>query len=165
MFICMPKINFMVLFFLEILHFKKSCNLIGWQHFGPLPVMGLVVKYHFRLFPRNNDKIFQKIQKPYFGLLLPKSGHKWIFPEKVLSVSRYSNYLPSCQKSDNYWDISVKNVELSNCRTDELTDGRTDGRTDRQMNGDFIEPSVGRGSNKCEAFKSENGRQYSSARS
>ena len=162
MFICMPKINFMVLFFLEILHFKKSCNLIGWQHFGPLPVMGLVVKYHFRLFPRNNDKIFQKIQKTLFWAPFAQIWAQMNFPGKsALSVSRYSNYLPSCQKSDNYWDISVKNVELSNWRTD----GRTDGQTDRQTNGDFIEPSVGRGSNKCEAFKSENRRQYSSARS
>ena len=35
MFICMPKINFINHFFLEILYFKKSWNLIGWQHFGP----------------------------------------------------------------------------------------------------------------------------------
>ena len=28
-FICIPKINFIILFFLEILHFKKYCNLIG----------------------------------------------------------------------------------------------------------------------------------------
>ena len=35
MFICMQKINFIIHFFLTILHFKESCNLIGWQHFGP----------------------------------------------------------------------------------------------------------------------------------
>ena len=35
MFICMPKIYFIFLFFLEILHFQECCNLIGWQHFGP----------------------------------------------------------------------------------------------------------------------------------
>ena len=35
MFICKPKIDFIIHFFLEILHFKESCNLIGWQHFGP----------------------------------------------------------------------------------------------------------------------------------
>ena len=27
--------NFIIHFFLEILHFKESCNLIGWQHFDP----------------------------------------------------------------------------------------------------------------------------------
>ena len=35
MFICMPKIKFIIHFFLEILHFKESCSLIGWQHLGP----------------------------------------------------------------------------------------------------------------------------------
>ena len=35
MFICMQKINFIILFFLTILHFKESCSLIGRQHFGP----------------------------------------------------------------------------------------------------------------------------------
>ena len=29
------KKNFIIQFFFEILHFKESCNLIGWQHFGP----------------------------------------------------------------------------------------------------------------------------------
>ena len=32
---CMTKINFIVHFFLEILHFNESFNLIGQQHFGP----------------------------------------------------------------------------------------------------------------------------------
>ena len=35
MFICMQKINFMIQLFLAILHFKESCHLLGWQHFGP----------------------------------------------------------------------------------------------------------------------------------
>ena len=35
MFICMQKINFIIHFFLTILHFKEFCNLIGRQHFGP----------------------------------------------------------------------------------------------------------------------------------
>ena len=35
MFIWMPKINFIIHFCLEILHFKKSWNLTGWQRFGP----------------------------------------------------------------------------------------------------------------------------------
>ena len=34
-FICIPKINFIIHFFLEILHFKESWYLIGWQHSGP----------------------------------------------------------------------------------------------------------------------------------
>ena len=35
MFICMPKIYFIIHLVFEILHFKESCKLIGWQHFGP----------------------------------------------------------------------------------------------------------------------------------
>ena len=31
----MSKINFIIGFFLEILHFKESCNLIGQQYFDP----------------------------------------------------------------------------------------------------------------------------------
>ena len=36
MFICMPRINFIICFFLEILHFKESCNLIDQQYFGSM---------------------------------------------------------------------------------------------------------------------------------
>ena len=32
---CTPEINFIIHFFLGILHFKESCNLIGQQHFDP----------------------------------------------------------------------------------------------------------------------------------
>ena len=56
------------------------------------------------------------------------------FPGKrSLSVFKYSNYRPSCQKSEkNEWAIPEKNAEL--------VDGQTDIRTD---NGDFIGCSVG----------------------
>ena len=33
----MLKINFIIHYFLKTLHFKESCNLIGWQHFGTYP--------------------------------------------------------------------------------------------------------------------------------
>ena len=33
--ICMLKMNFIIHFFLGILHFKDSCNLIGQQYFDP----------------------------------------------------------------------------------------------------------------------------------
>ena len=35
MFIYVEKIKLFPRFFLEILHFKESCNLIGQEHFGP----------------------------------------------------------------------------------------------------------------------------------
>ena len=90
---------------------------------------------------------FEKTKKPYFGDILSpfcqnlgKNEFSW---EKGLSVFRYSNYLLSCLKYENYWAISEKNAEL----TDGQTDTRIDGQTD---NGDFIGPSVARGSNKSQ---------------
>ena len=35
MLICIPRINFIIHFFLEILHFKECCKLVGQQDFGP----------------------------------------------------------------------------------------------------------------------------------
>ena len=34
-FICMPKMNFIIHLYFDISHFKESCNLIGCKHFGP----------------------------------------------------------------------------------------------------------------------------------
>ena len=46
------------------------------------------------------NKIFQNSKKPYFWLLLPKFGQKMDFPrKKVCQIFKYSNYLPSRQKS------------------------------------------------------------------
>ena len=48
-FTCMQKINCIIHFFLAILHFKESCNLIGWQPFGhnlsPEILPDMLVKY------------------------------------------------------------------------------------------------------------------------
>ena len=105
MFICIPKINFIISFFLEILHFKESCNLMADSILAHnsktriLPDMKLVVNIknnitlHFRLFPRKTDNIFQKIQKTlfwgHFLIFFPKFGQKLIFLEKgILSVFR-----------------------------------------------------------------------------
>ena len=58
--------------------------------------MGLVlsinnnISFHFRLFPRKtNDKIFQKIRNPYFGVTWAFFAQIWIkmnFPDKRGSV-------------------------------------------------------------------------------
>ena len=72
------------------------------------------------------------------------------FPGKSLSGFRYPNYLPSCKKSEKTDDQFLKKIA-------KLTDGHTyrqmhrqaDGQTNHQTdNSDFIEPSVGWGSNK-----------------
>ena len=58
--------------------------------------------FHFRLFPRKtNEKGFQKIQKTLFRDQFGHFGQKRIFlGKRAVPVSRYSNYLPSCQKSE-----------------------------------------------------------------
>ena len=83
-FICMAKINFIIHFFLEILHFKESCNMIGQQHFGPwvenqnfarsgiggeVSITVLVFSLDYfrkKLIP----KIFKKSKKSYLGAIL-----------------------------------------------------------------------------------------------
>ena len=50
---CIPKINLIINYFLKILQFKESHNLIDWQYFAhnsrtrSLPDRGLVVKYQY----------------------------------------------------------------------------------------------------------------------
>ena len=72
---CMPKINFIIHFFLEALNFKEYCNLIGWQQIWPItqePEFCHVcdwwwninnnISFHLGLFPgKTNGKIFQWI--------------------------------------------------------------------------------------------------------
>ena len=89
------KTNFIIHFFLEMLHFNKSWNFIFWQHWE-LQFCQIwdwwwnnnKIIFHFRLFPRKtNDNFLKKSQKkPYFGAILdpfyPNLGKKWIFPQK-----------------------------------------------------------------------------------
>ena len=74
------------------------------------------------------------------GTILAFFVHVWAkmnFPgKKDLSVFKHSNYLPSCPKSGKTNMIFLRKM---------LTmDRQTEGRTN---NHDFVEPSVGRGSN------------------
>ena len=80
----MQKTNFIIHFFLEILHFKESCNLIGWQHqeiefcqiWDWWWNINNNISFHYRLLPRKtNDKIILKIQKePILGSFYPNLG-------------------------------------------------------------------------------------------
>ena len=129
--------------FLEILHFKEPCNLIGWQH-RDLEFcliwdwwwnINSNISFHFRLYTRKtNDKTFLKIQKEAilgsFWVFLTKFGQKWIFLEKrALSVFRYSNYLSLRQKLEKTIQQFLR--KTPNWCTDRQTD-----------NGDFTRPSV-----------------------
>ena len=137
MFIWIPKINFIIHFFFEILHFKESCNLIGWQLFGPLldnqnfsrygiaseistTILISILDY---LQEKLMTPFFKKSKKPYFESLLPKFGQKRVFlEERTLSVYRYSNYLRPCRKSEKTIEPFLR----------KMLKWRTDGRTDRQ---------------------------------
>ena len=67
---------------------------------------------------------------------MPKFGQKWIFLEKrTLSVFEYSNHLLLRKKSEKTNDPFLR--KMPNWQTDRKTDI-----------GDFVGPSVGRGSNK-----------------
>ena len=79
MFVCMQKMNFIIHFFLTILHFKESYNFIGMQHFGPNletqnyawyvgEISTRISVFYYRLFPRktNITNFFQKYINPYF---------------------------------------------------------------------------------------------------
>ena len=102
MFICMQKMNFIIHFFLTILHFKECSNLIGWQHLGSITedpkllqiywwnINNNIYSFHFRLFTRktNMTKFFKISKKALFWChsapFLPKFWQKWIFLEKEL---------------------------------------------------------------------------------
>ena len=142
MFIYIPKINFIIHIFLEILHFKESSILAHnlqtiWDWWWNINTMLVSILDYFQ--EKLITKFFKKSQKPYIGVTLVVFAQTWVkmsFPGKrSLSVLRYSNYLPSCQKLEkNYWTTSEKNTEL------------TDGQMGRQTS-DFIGPSIGWGSN------------------
>ena len=100
-FICMPKITFIIHFFLEILHFKESCNLIGQCHFGP--------SFKNQNFGRHLSK---NKNKNYFGAILgplcpdlSKNEFSW---NKGLSVFKYYNYLSPSKKSEKANDLWKK---------------------------------------------------------
>ena len=131
MFTCMQKIKFIIYFFFTILHFKESCNLIGWQHFAPLLetqnsaryVGEISISFHFRLFPiKTNMTKFSKSQKKPildpFWALFSQIWAKMNFPgEKVyvsLSIFQLSTIVQKNEKNlirhswENCWTDTLK---------------------------------------------------------
>ena len=134
MFICMQKTNFIIHFFLEILHFKESCNLIDSQHreqeFCQIWDWSWninSISFHVRFYTRKtNDKIFLKIQKEHiFGPFWTLFTQIWA----KMSVFRYSNYLSLRQKLEKTMEQFLR--KTPNWQTDRQTD-----------DGDFTRPSV-----------------------
>ena len=120
MFICMPEVKLIIHFFLKILILKNLATLLAgsiWAHNWNLKFCQIWgwcwninknISFHFRLLPRKiNDKIFQKIQKKLFWghvAILAFFAQIWVKMnsprKKALSVFKYSNYLPLCNKSE-----------------------------------------------------------------
>ena len=95
----LPKINFIINFFLEILHFKEYCNLIEQQYFGSLlenqnfarygigaeisvTILVFILDYYQE---KPMTKFFKNSKETYFGIILdhlPKFGQKGIFWKK-----------------------------------------------------------------------------------
>ena len=100
MFICLPEMKFIIHFFLEILHFKESCNLFGQEYFGSLiqnqnlaryGIGGEISKTKLVLIlddykEKPMTKLFKKSKSLILGpfwVLLTKIRQKRIFPEKA----------------------------------------------------------------------------------
>ena len=127
MFICMQKINFIIHFFLTILHFKESCNLIGRQHFGPkletqnyarcfgeisITILVFIIDYireklTWQNFSKNQKK---PLSWSHSGPSLPKFGPKMNFPGKKdsagFSIFESSTILPKIRKT--WWATPEK---------------------------------------------------------
>ena len=154
----MPKITFIIYFFLEILHFKQPCNFIGWQHLDPqletksfarygvgveISVKILVFTlYYFQ--EKLMTKFIKKYKKLYVGAMcsfspfLPKFRQKWIFLEKRLC--QLLNIQIIYHRAKNQKKLICHSWRK--CWTDGWMGRQTEGQTD---NHDFVEPSVGRG--------------------
>ena len=139
-----------------LLDWPKALWTITWepefcQTWDWLQNINSKISFHFRLFPgKLITKFFKKSKKKTicgpFWAFSSKSGRQRSFLEKrTLSVFKYSNYLPSCKKSEKTNDPFLR--KMLNWCTDRQAD--TDGQTNDDsffFLGNFIEPSVGRGS-------------------
>ena len=140
----MQKIRLFYWFVLEICLIKKSCNMIGLEHFGPYPKNKNFPKYAICAGPQqiiwisSIDQIQQKLmtkfsnklKKPCFWPILalfPNFGKK-NFPEyPALPGTTSYEFLAPCQISEKFNDTIPR----------KRLDRRTDGRTDRPY---FIGP-------------------------
>ena len=133
MFICIPKINFVIPFFLEILQFKETCSLIGRQHFFcPItqePEFCQIwgwwwntnknISLHSRLFPgKTSGKIFQKI--PQNSIL----GPFWALFAQIWAKIIYHRG-KNQKKTNDPFLIKIPKWQ---------TDGNTDRQIERQTN-------------------------------
>ena len=99
----------------------------------------------FRLFPgKTYHKIFQKIQKAYFGAILGNF---------CPNLEKNEFFLKKCSVSFLIFQLSTMVQKIREKFTDRQTDSQTDRKTDRQTDrqaedSDFIGPSIEHGSRK-----------------
>ena len=137
MFICMQKSHFIFHFFPEILHFKESCNLIGWQH----PELESCqiwdwrwninnnISFNFKLFRRKtNGKVFWKMQKQpgHSRPFLPKFEQKWIFSGKNIPII-YHNAKNQQKLLSNFWGKHQTDGQLQAAASLKIYDSITSG--------------------------------------
>ena len=140
----MQKIRPFCWFFMEIWLSKKSCNQIGWEHFGPylgnktFPKYGifcawtqqiLKVFIPIQIQKKWMTKCFNKFKKPCFWPIFGPFSDFWAkkFPPEnpALSCTTSYGFLASCQNSEKTNDTTISRKRLGR-----RTDGRTKGRTD-----------------------------------
>ena len=126
MFICMPKVNFIIHFFLEILHFKE----FDWPTaFWPITrelefCHNNNISFHFRLFPgKTKDEILGAILGPF-----PQNFGKNEFYWKkglcqFLNIPIMYHHAKNQKKTNDPFLRKMLNWRK---------DGRTDKKTDRQ---------------------------------
>ena len=135
----MQKIRLFHYFVLEIWLIKKSCNLIGWEHFSQylrnknFPKYGMFLEtanninfYYRKNSVKINDKIFNKFKKPCFLSIFPILRTK-IFSGKSGYVKRnfiwISGTMPKFRKK-----LMIQLQE--NARPGGRTEGMMERRTD-----------------------------------
>ena len=119
---CMPKINFIISFFLEILHFKESLSLIGQKHFGPNSKTRIArheidgeISITILVFILNNfqKKLMTKFSKnsnpilgPFWALFCQIWGKVNFYWKKAPSVFKYANHCAKKQKKPmtHFWE-------------------------------------------------------------
>ena len=112
-----------------IIRDPEFCQIWGWCW-----NINKNISFHFRLLPRKtNEWISQKIQKTLFlghvaiFAFFAQIWAKMNFPrKKPLSVFKYSNYLPLCNKSGKTIMPFLRKI------LNWWMDGKADRRTDRQ---------------------------------
>ena len=105
----------------------ESCNLIGWEHFGPYLRNKNFPKYWICA-GTQLTKFFNKFKKPCFWPIFPNFGTKTFFLENpALSCTTSYGFLALCQNSEKTNDTIPRKHQ--DRRTDERTEGRKDGQT------------------------------------